>query len=208
MVSFQDMALRILAAWFASLSGDLGPVFLCSIWQVFGGPRLGFPSCELQLLEPQCAWEHARKRAREPQRVSDHFCSMVLKLNDYFCSHIRAVGAASTVLLKNSNKILPLSKPKSIAIIGNGAGPSSRGPNGCVDQTCSCHHLIHSSNQVWRPWWQWWCFGNGYGLFVMPSMENLTCDHLGWGSGTANYPYLIDVSFKRISEPFKFFNPP
>lgn len=57
----------------------------------------------------------------------------VLKLNEKLHSHIRTVGAASTVLLKNSNKVLPLTTPKSIGIIGNGAGPGSRGPNGCVE---------------------------------------------------------------------------
>lgn len=57
----------------------------------------------------------------------------ILKLNEKPHSHIRTVGAASTVLLKNSNKVLPLITPKSIGLIGNGAGPGSRGPNGCVE---------------------------------------------------------------------------
>lgn len=33
-------------------------------------------------------------------------------------SLIRTIGAASTVLLKNTNNVLPLKKPKSIAVIG------------------------------------------------------------------------------------------
>ncbi|THH08730.1 hypothetical protein EW145_g2510 [Phellinidium pouzarii] len=50
-------------------------------------------------------------------------------------SLIRQIGAASTVLLKNTGNILPLKAPKTIAIIGNGAGPSSLGtPNGYVDR--------------------------------------------------------------------------
>ncbi|KDQ10604.1 glycoside hydrolase family 3 protein [Botryobasidium botryosum FD-172 SS1] len=46
---------------------------------------------------------------------------------------IRKIGAASTVLLKNTNKTLPLKKPISIALIGSDAGPSYNGPNGFSD---------------------------------------------------------------------------
>ncbi|KAI0820480.1 glycoside hydrolase superfamily [Trametes gibbosa] len=46
---------------------------------------------------------------------------------------VREIGAAGTVLLKNTGA-LPLNKPRSIAIIGNDAGPSSRGPNGYSDR--------------------------------------------------------------------------
>ncbi|KAG8952575.1 hypothetical protein FRC03_012069 [Tulasnella sp. 419] len=43
---------------------------------------------------------------------------------------IRKVGAASHVLLKNVGRILPLKKPKSIAVIGTDGGPPSSGnPN-------------------------------------------------------------------------------
>ena len=53
----------------------------------------------------------------------------------YQCDRlIRTIGAASTVLLKNTNGALPLKAPKSIAVIGNGAGNSSRGPNGYEDR--------------------------------------------------------------------------
>jgi beta-glucosidase-like glycosyl hydrolase len=47
-------------------------------------------------------------------------------------SLIRTIGASSTVLLKNKNAALPLKAPKSIAIIGNAAAASSKGPNGLV----------------------------------------------------------------------------
>ncbi|OJT07008.1 hypothetical protein TRAPUB_2138 [Trametes pubescens] len=43
---------------------------------------------------------------------------------------VREIGAAGSVLLKNTNSALPLKKPRSVALIGNDAGPSSRGPNG------------------------------------------------------------------------------
>lgn len=51
---------------------------------------------------------------------------------DTLDSLIRTIGAASTVLLKNTDNALPLVAPKTIAIIGNGAGNSSKGPNGYV----------------------------------------------------------------------------
>lgn len=49
-----------------------------------------------------------------------------------FIRLIRTIGAASTILLKNENNVLPLKAPQSIAVVGNGAGNSSLGPNGCV----------------------------------------------------------------------------
>ncbi|CAG8971052.1 hypothetical protein HYALB_00005290 [Hymenoscyphus albidus] len=42
---------------------------------------------------------------------------------------VRSVGAASIVLLKNINNALPLSKPRTMAIFGNSAGPATAGPN-------------------------------------------------------------------------------
>ncbi|KAK7032002.1 glycoside hydrolase family 3 protein [Favolaschia claudopus] len=68
---------------------------------------------------------------------------------------IRQIGAASTVLLKNTNSALPLKAPKTIGIVGNGAGTSSRGINGYSDR------------------------GGDDGVLAV-----------GWGSGTANFPYL------------------
>lgn len=47
---------------------------------------------------------------------------------------IREIGAAGTVLLKNTNGALPLKKPKSLAIIGTDAKVSPLGPNGYSDR--------------------------------------------------------------------------
>ncbi|PPQ69063.1 hypothetical protein CVT25_004239, partial [Psilocybe cyanescens] len=47
---------------------------------------------------------------------------------------IRDIAAASTVLLKNAGSVLPLKAPKTIGIIGNGAGPNSKGMNGYTDR--------------------------------------------------------------------------
>ncbi|MCJ1343879.1 hypothetical protein MMC31_002077 [Peltigera leucophlebia] len=70
---------------------------------------------------------------------------------------IRQIGAASTVLLKNTNNALPLTgREKFTAIFGSDAGDSPLGPNGCDDRGCDNGTLAS-----------------------------------GWGSGTANFPYLI-----------------
>ncbi|KDR85197.1 hypothetical protein GALMADRAFT_218281 [Galerina marginata CBS 339.88] len=69
---------------------------------------------------------------------------------------IRDIGAASTVLLKNVGNVLPLKAPKTIGIVGNGAGNSSKGPNGYSDRSGDDGVLA-----------------------------------LGFGSGTADFPYLI-----------------
>ncbi|KAI9030703.1 glycoside hydrolase superfamily [Phycomyces nitens] len=70
---------------------------------------------------------------------------------------IRSMGAASTVLLRNQDNILPLSaKLDKIAIIGSDAGSSLNGPNECADHGCNTGTLAQ-----------------------------------GWGSGTAEFPYLV-----------------
>nr|AAC26489.1 cellulose-binding beta-glucosidase [Phanerodontia chrysosporium] len=71
-------------------------------------------------------------------------------------SLIRTIGAASQILLKNVNSALPLKKPKTIGIIGNGAGSNPNGPNAFSDRAGDVGVLA-----------------------------------LGWGSGTANFPYLV-----------------
>jgi beta-glucosidase len=48
----------------------------------------------------------------------------------------RAVARDSIVLLKNTNNILPLNKPKSIAIIGSDSITNPQGPNSCNDHGC------------------------------------------------------------------------
>ncbi|THH28092.1 hypothetical protein EUX98_g6098 [Antrodiella citrinella] len=69
---------------------------------------------------------------------------------------VREIGAASAVLLKNTNNALPLQKPKSVILVGNDAGPAKDGPNEFSDR------------------------GGVDGILAM-----------GWGSGTAQFPYLI-----------------
>lgn len=70
---------------------------------------------------------------------------------------VRQIGSASTVLLKNTNSVLPLSgKEKLTAVFGNDAGSNPAGPNGCTDRGCDIGTLA-----------------------------------MGWGSGSANFPYLV-----------------
>ncbi|KAF8167900.1 beta-glucosidase [Crassisporium funariophilum] len=116
-----DMALRILAAWYLL------------------GQDSGFPPVNFN------AWNLNAPVNTHVNVQADHK------------NVIRDIGAASTVLLKNLRSALPLKAPKSIAIIGNGAGPSSKGPNGYSDR------------------------GGNDGVLAM-----------GWGSGTADFPYLIN----------------
>lgn len=58
-------------------------------------------------------------------------------------SLIRNIGARSTVLLKNTNNALPLSKPKFLAVIGEDAGPNAYGPNGML-QSASLWYIFNS----------------------------------------------------------------
>jgi beta-glucosidase len=72
---------------------------------------------------------------------------------------IREIGAASTVLLKNTNHTLPLKSPKemrTVVVIGSDAGDNPRGINSCADRGCNNGTLAAA-----------------------------------WGSGSANFPYLI-----------------
>jgi beta-glucosidase len=76
-------------------------------------------------------------------------------VRDNHASHIRESAAKGTVLLKNEGS-LPLNKPKFVAVFGEDAGPNPAGPNGCSDRGCASGTLA-----------------------------------MGWGSGTAEFPYLI-----------------
>ncbi|KAK8052256.1 beta-glucosidase 1 [Apiospora rasikravindrae] len=71
-------------------------------------------------------------------------------------TNVRAVARDGIVLLKNDDGILPLKKPKSLALIGSAAANNPQGINACVDRGCNTGAL-----------------------------------GMGWGSGTANYPYFV-----------------
>ncbi|KAM0718736.1 hypothetical protein Q7P37_005807 [Cladosporium fusiforme] len=94
------------------------------------------------------------------QKVNDH-----VNVRADHAALIRHVGAASTVLLKNTNKTLPLAGDEVLTtVFGADAGPNPRGPNGCPDRGCNDGTLAMS-----------------------------------WGSGTAEFPYLVtpDTAIQR-----------
>lgn len=128
-----DMAMRIMAAYF-------------KVGLTLDEPPINFDSWTLDTYGPL----HASVGANI-QQVNWH-----VDVRGDHASLIRNIGARSTVLLKNLNNALPLSKPKFVAVIGDDAGPNLSGPNGCSDRGC----------------------------------DNGTLG-MAWGSGSANYPYLI-----------------
>ncbi|KXS19029.1 glycoside hydrolase family 3 protein [Gonapodya prolifera JEL478] len=82
--------------------------------------------------------------------------------NTSYKDHIRTVGAASSVLLKNEQGALPLTNGtlKTVAVIGENAMPHVTELNRCLNNvftTCIDGHVA-----------------------------------LGWGSGTTKFPYLVD----------------
>jgi beta-glucosidase-like glycosyl hydrolase len=64
--------------------------------------------------------------------------------DDHF-QHVRTLGSASAVLLKNERGVLPLGKKdRSIVLIGSGAGPGKAGPNEFSDQVGSFVLVLHT----------------------------------------------------------------
>lgn len=147
-----DMAMRIMAAYF-------------KVGLTLHEPPINFDSWTLDTYGPL----HASIGANI-QQVNWH-----VDVRGDHANLIREIGGKATVLLKNVNNTLPLSKPKFVAVIGEDAGtsqftcvsmcdadfesnpgPNLAGPNGCSDRGC----------------------------------DNGTIG-MAWGSGTANFPYLI-----------------
>lgn len=130
-----DMALRIMAAFF-------------KVGNTIEQPEINFNS-----------WTSATNGPIHAAAGAEFGVGLINQHVDVQGSHgelIRDIAARSTVLLKNVNSTLPLSKPRFLAVIGEDAGPNLWGPNGCDDRGC----------------------------------DNGTLG-MAWGSGTANFPYLI-----------------
>lgn len=108
-----DMATRIMAAFF-------------KVGNTLDQPPINFDSWTLDTYGPL----HASVGANV-QQVNFH-----VDVRGDHASIIRNIGARGTVLLKNTNSALPLSKPKFLAVIGEDAGPNLYGPNGCSDRGC------------------------------------------------------------------------
>lgn len=108
-----DMATRIMAAYFY-LGQD----------QDF--PPLNFAQGDLS------TYGYLFPRAMvDFEQINQH-----VDVRDAHADIIRKVGANSIIMLKNTNNTLPLKSPKQIAIIGEDAGQSLYGPNGCSDRGC------------------------------------------------------------------------
>lgn len=107
-----DMAIRIMSAFF-------------KVGLTLDQPPINFDSWTLDTIGPL----HASVGANE-QQVNWH-----VDVRGDHASLIREIGAKSTVLLKNTGA-LPLSTPKSVAVIGEDAGSATGGPNGCSDRGC------------------------------------------------------------------------
>jgi hypothetical protein len=108
-----DMAMRIMAAYF-------------KVGLTLQEPPINFDAWTLDTYGPL----HASIGANI-QQVNWH-----VDVRGDHGSLIRDIGARGTVLLKNLNNTLPLSKPKFVAVIGEDAGPNLYGPNGCSDRGC------------------------------------------------------------------------
>ncbi|KAL9080423.1 MAG: hypothetical protein Q9157_000808 [Trypethelium eluteriae] len=89
-------------------------------------PELNFAQGYL----PTFGYEYPTAKVDYTQ-VNEH-----VDVRDAHAQTIRAVGSNSIVLLKNVNETLPLSAPRQMAVIGEDAGPSMYGPNGCSDRGC------------------------------------------------------------------------
>jgi beta-glucosidase len=108
------------------------------------------------------AWYKVGQDKDFPNLTLDSFHMENAPFVDVQANHknlVREMGAASTVLLKNSNSALPINPKnvKKVAIIGSDAFPDPYGLNSCSSHGCSNGTLAQ-----------------------------------GWGSGTADFPYLVD----------------
>lgn len=102
-----DMAMRIMSAYF-------------KVGLTLNEPPINFDSWTLNTYGPL----HAAV-GLDYQQVNWH-----VDVRGDHGDLIRDIGARATVLLKNTNGTLPLSKPKFLAVIGEDAFPNMYGPNG------------------------------------------------------------------------------
>jgi hypothetical protein len=114
---------------------------------------------------------------------------------------VREIGAASTVLLKNQNGALPLTKPRSIVLVGSDAGPGTVGPNGFADQVrLRFFARLNEFKRILIP-----CSGrrrrnprDGLGVWVrLPSFFVFV--YLLYVPRTANFTYLVSVRYSLPS---------
>ncbi|KAG6001288.1 hypothetical protein E4U21_004525 [Claviceps maximensis] len=108
-----DMAMRIMAAWFkvGNTVGQQIPTSFSS-WTRDTYGYQNFAAGE--------NWEQVNSQ---------------VDVRGNHAAHIRESAAKGTVILKNTGS-LPLYKPKFLAVIGDDAGQNTKGPNGCENRGC------------------------------------------------------------------------
>ncbi|KAG6054772.1 hypothetical protein E4U17_003485 [Claviceps sp. LM77 group G4] len=108
-----DMAMRIMAAWFKvgnTVAGQIPTSFSSWTRDTYG----------YRYAAGEQNWEQI---------------NFQVDVRENHAAHIRESAAKGTVVLKNTGS-LPLKKPKFLAVIGEDAGPNLKGPNGCDDRGC------------------------------------------------------------------------
>ncbi|KAG5986921.1 hypothetical protein E4U43_005296 [Claviceps pusilla] len=108
-----DMAMRIMAAWF-KVGNEVGKQIPTS-FSSWNRDTYGYRYAAVNE-----NWEQI---------------NFQVDVREHHAIHIRESAAKGTVILKNKGS-LPLEKPKFLAVIGEDAGPNIRGPNGCDDRRC------------------------------------------------------------------------
>jgi len=84
------------------------------------------------------SWDRETFGYGHPQAKEDYKqINFHVNVQDDHAKLIREIGGASTVLLKNTGNVLPLKKPKTVAVIGEDAHDNPGGPNACGDRGCN-----------------------------------------------------------------------
>ncbi|KAG5977677.1 hypothetical protein E4U55_006620 [Claviceps digitariae] len=108
-----DMAMRIMAAWF----------------------KVG-NTVKDQIPTSFSSWTRDTYFYRDPAAGENwEQVNFQVDVRKDHAAHIRESAAKGTVILKNTGS-LPLKKPKFLAVIGEDAGPNVKGPNGCDNRGC------------------------------------------------------------------------
>ncbi|KAM5538168.1 hypothetical protein V8D89_008055 [Ganoderma adspersum] len=101
-------------------------------------------------------------------------------------SLIRTIGGASAVLLKNSNNALPLSAPKTMAIVGTGARSAIIGPNECLDHSCNDGVLAIG-----------WGSGTAYFQYLVAPLDAISTRAKAAGTSVSSWTFSDDANLSK-----------